>query len=579
MTLMPVSNIWVFDSSWSNAGALRWMPHRSLTSSFSPSSRFRHSPRVLKTWPRVASPTGTVIGPPVSLTCAPRTRPSVGCSEIARTMPSPMCWATSSDSVRVSPASVSSVSSRLYMSGIESTGNSMSTTGPMTRAIRPPVPSVAVLFSSAVAVMSLNSLTVRRWLFGRSVGVGQGVHATDDLADFLGDARLPGLVGDTGVLLDQLFGVVSRRLHGPLARGQLRGRRLEQREEDAALDVLGEQGVQHLGRRRLELVERQHLVLRRPLVALDDLHRQHPHVVRLLHQHRAELRVEQVDVVDVARGVLVGDEGLDQRLADLLGVLVAGLVGEPAPRLRHRTPPEAVVRLALAAGEVGDDLLALATQALGEPLALLEHARGVGAGQTPVARHDQDRGGVGALRLGGQRVRDVGVGDQRLHGPGQLASVRRALLSPLLRLDDPGRSDELHGARDLLGRLDRLDPGAVPTQRYGHPSAPLLLDDLLLLELLVGHRLGLGLRAGLDRLALGGLELVEELVVGGGDLLLGGVVELAALTDLVEDALVLAVQEVEELLLEAQHVVGRDLVELPRRPEPQRDRHLRQRVR
>ena len=44
MTLMPVSNIWVFDSSWSKAGALRWMPQRSLTSSSSPSSRLRHSP-------------------------------------------------------------------------------------------------------------------------------------------------------------------------------------------------------------------------------------------------------------------------------------------------------------------------------------------------------------------------------------------------------------------------------------------------------------------------------------------------------------------------------------------------------
>src|SRR4051812_12983289 len=298
MTLIPVSNICVLDSSWSNAGALRWMPHRSLTSSSSPSSRLRHSPRVLNTWPSVTSPTGTVIGPPVSLTWAPRTRPSVGCSEIARTMPSPMCWATSSERVRVSPPRVNSVSSRLYMSGIESTGNSMSTTGPMTLAIRPPVPSVAVLFSSAVAVMSLNSLTVRRWLFGRSVGVGQGVDAADDLADFLGDARLPGLVGDTGVLLDQLFGVVGRRLHGPLARRQLRGRRLKKREEDAALDVLGEQRVEHLRGRRLELVERQHLVLGRPLVALDDLHRQHPHVVRLLHQHRAELGVDEVDLVD-----------------------------------------------------------------------------------------------------------------------------------------------------------------------------------------------------------------------------------------------------------------------------------------
>ena len=41
MTLMPVSNISVLDSSWSKAGALRWIPQRSVTSSVSPSSRLR----------------------------------------------------------------------------------------------------------------------------------------------------------------------------------------------------------------------------------------------------------------------------------------------------------------------------------------------------------------------------------------------------------------------------------------------------------------------------------------------------------------------------------------------------------
>src|SRR3954451_24684019 len=307
ITLMPVSNIWVFDSSWSNAGALRWMPQRSLTSRVSPSSRFRGSPSMLNTWPRVTSPTGTLIGPPVSVTVAPRTRPSVGCSEMARTMPSPMCWATSSDKRCDSPPSSNSHSSLLYISGIESTGNSMSTTGPMTRAMRPPPLSVApVLFSSTVAVMSLNSLRLA-WtrglglvrLLAGSVGVGQRVDAADDLADLLGDARLPGLVGDAGVLLDELLGVVRGGLHRLLPRRELRGRGLEQREEDAALDVLRQQGVQHLLGRRLELVEREHLVGRRALLALHDLQRQHPHVVRLLDQHRLELGVDQVHLVDV----------------------------------------------------------------------------------------------------------------------------------------------------------------------------------------------------------------------------------------------------------------------------------------
>jgi hypothetical protein len=37
MTLMPVSNICVFDSSWSKFGALRWMGQRSVISIRSPS--------------------------------------------------------------------------------------------------------------------------------------------------------------------------------------------------------------------------------------------------------------------------------------------------------------------------------------------------------------------------------------------------------------------------------------------------------------------------------------------------------------------------------------------------------------
>src|SRR4051795_981348 len=268
-------------------------------------------------------------------------------------MPSPMCWATSSDSRCLVPASSNSHSSLLYISGIESTGNSMSTTGPMTRAIRPPAPSPApVFFSSTVAVMSLNSLRLA-WtrglglvrLLAGSVGVGERVHATDDLADLLGDARLPGLVGDAGVLLDELLGVVRRGLHRLLPSGELGGRGLEQREEDAALDVLGQQRVQHLLGRGLELVEREGLFGGMTIVGLDDLQRQHPYVVRLLHQHRPELGVDQVHLVDVLGLALVGGERVDQRLTDLLGVLVARLVGEARPALHDVTATEPEVRL------------------------------------------------------------------------------------------------------------------------------------------------------------------------------------------------------------------------------------------
>ena len=42
MTLMPVSNSSVFDSSWSKAGGLRWIGQRSVISIFSPGSSVEH---------------------------------------------------------------------------------------------------------------------------------------------------------------------------------------------------------------------------------------------------------------------------------------------------------------------------------------------------------------------------------------------------------------------------------------------------------------------------------------------------------------------------------------------------------
>ncbi len=222
---------------------------------------------------------------------------------------------------------------------------------------------------------------------------------------------------------------------------------------------------------------------------------------------------------------------------------------KPGPRLHDRALTELEVGLALAAGDVEVDLLALALQLLDEALGLLEHAGGVGAGEAAVAGHDQDRGPLGVLGLGGQRVVDVGERRHGRHRTGQLTGVRRGRLGPLLRLDDAGRGDELHGTRDLLHRLRRLDPRAVLAYRESHGSAPLLLDDLLLLDVLVLESDVL-LLAGLDRLAVGGLELVEEGVVRRAELRLGGVLELRRLADAGEDAVVRAAQVVEELVLE-----------------------------
>ena len=64
------------------------------------------SPSRLKIRPRVASPTGTVIGPPVSITSSPRCRPSVASIATARTRSSPRCCCTSQTSSVASPSLV-----------------------------------------------------------------------------------------------------------------------------------------------------------------------------------------------------------------------------------------------------------------------------------------------------------------------------------------------------------------------------------------------------------------------------------------------------------------------------------------
>ena len=103
-TLMPVSRISVRGSSWSKAAASRWIAQRSVIFSDAVGTS-SDSPRTLNTWPLVTSPTGTEIGPP-GVGHGRRRAPGrrSGCMEIARTMLSPRCWATSRVSVLVSLA-------------------------------------------------------------------------------------------------------------------------------------------------------------------------------------------------------------------------------------------------------------------------------------------------------------------------------------------------------------------------------------------------------------------------------------------------------------------------------------------
>ena len=94
MTLIPVSNISVVGVSAATVGASRWIGHR-VTPSGRGSPRSIGSPRRLKIRPSVMSPTGTVIGAPVSITSTPRASPSVVSIATARTRSSPRCCWTS----------------------------------------------------------------------------------------------------------------------------------------------------------------------------------------------------------------------------------------------------------------------------------------------------------------------------------------------------------------------------------------------------------------------------------------------------------------------------------------------------
>src|SRR3954452_16662236 len=293
------------------------------------------------------SPTGTEIGPPVSPTSAPRTRPSVGCMEMVRTTLSPRCWATSRVSVLPRSARVTSTFRALNRSGIASRGNSTSTTGPVTRTTRPLAPWVCeVVGRSSVRVICAVLLPCGAVLWvdrgsGSVVGAGrhEGVGAADDLADLLGDLGLAGLVGLPREVLRKLLGVVGGRLHRPAPRRRLRGRGLEHRRVDPGGDVLRQQRVEQRLRGGLELVGRRDaavtgaaglavLPLVVELLDLLDLQRGHPLGDPDLRQQRAELGVDDVQLVDaepaVGAGglvvVLTGGEGVDQDLADLLGV-------------------------------------------------------------------------------------------------------------------------------------------------------------------------------------------------------------------------------------------------------------------
>ena len=142
MTLMPVSNISAFGSSWSNGGASRWISQRSSMSvSWSSVDVERLADHVEHVTEHAVADRHRDAVPGLRTT-VPRRRPSVGFRQMARQRPSPICCATSAVIVIVSPSSSMSISSAWLISGSASGGNSTSTTGPAIATTRPSLSSV-----------------------------------------------------------------------------------------------------------------------------------------------------------------------------------------------------------------------------------------------------------------------------------------------------------------------------------------------------------------------------------------------------------------------------------------------------
>src|SRR6476646_3845849 len=164
------------------------------------------SPITLIMRPNVASPTGTEIGPPVSVTSWPRTSPSVASIATVRTVDAPRCCATS----RISRLPRFSVASAFMISGRWSPSNCTSTTAPSTWVMWP------ILLLGVIMFIVL---------------LLQRFRARDDFDQFLGDHRLPRAVVLQGQLADHVAGVACGGIHGAHLSAKFTGHVLQQRAE------------------------------------------------------------------------------------------------------------------------------------------------------------------------------------------------------------------------------------------------------------------------------------------------------------------------------------------------------------
>src|SRR6202034_65182 len=409
------------------------------------------SPNRLKIRPRVPRPTGTVIGPPVSITSVPRARPSVVSIATARTRSSPRCcWtshtSTSPPASELMPSAPSSAAAAgratvvaWLISGRRS-GNTASITTPWISSMRPTlreaVPFAAVAGSVVVlggisSLISSSSVQVRFVVAARdwAVVLAQTLRSRDHLHDLLGDLGLAGTVHLQCVVGDDFAGVLRSAAHRRHLGAEETGRGLHQRSVDRYLDVVRNQAREDLLGVRL-------VVDRRALYGCDRIPRAARIVLAVLTGNRLLGEREQPltrDVLCERRDVGVVehlhaidttvDIGFDHVVGNRARVGVGRSIGESCVAAAQLIPAEGDRGDTAAPGRIPAAVQSLAGQLGGETYAGADDLGVEPARQSAIAG-DEQQANVALRLVLAQQWQSLGLRAGRLRGLAGHASDR-----------------------------------------------------------------------------------------------------------------------------------------------------------